>query len=97
MIGPLLAALAFGAPHLAATRTTTPPTIDGRLDDAAWSSAEATSAFTQKFPNDASLWQTYAQTLRASGQLRQSIDAVKRTNPAACGEKPSARRSATPM
>ena len=52
MIGPLLAALAADAPHLVATRTATPPTIDGRLDDAAWSSAEPTSAFTQKFPNE---------------------------------------------
>ena len=41
-------------------------------------SAEAAARGTQKFPNDASLWQTYAQTLRALGQLQQSIGAVKR-------------------
>ena len=40
--------------------------------------SEAAARGTQKFPNDASLWQTYAQALRASGQLQQSIDASKR-------------------
>ncbi|HEY2512043.1 MAG TPA: DUF5916 domain-containing protein, partial [Polyangiaceae bacterium] len=40
------------APHLAAVRVATPPVIDGRLDDAVWAQARATSAFTQKYPND---------------------------------------------
>ncbi len=40
--------------------------------------AEAAARGTQKFPQDASLWQTYAQTLRTTGQLQQSIDAAKR-------------------
>ncbi len=41
-------------------------------------SAEAAARATQKFPNDASLWQLYAQTLRGAGQTQQSIAAAKR-------------------
>ncbi|MSP63192.1 MAG: hypothetical protein EXR72_23205 [Myxococcales bacterium] len=37
-------------PHLPATRTTKPPTIDGRLDDPAWREAAVTDRFTQKLP-----------------------------------------------
>lgn len=40
--------------------------------------SEAAARGTQKFPNDASLWQIYAQTLRSAGQLQQSIAASKR-------------------
>lgn len=36
-----------------ATRTTTPPTIDGRLDDAAWREARVDDRFTQQFPDEA--------------------------------------------
>ncbi len=48
----LLAALDAPVPHLRATFTTTPPSIDGKLDDAVWALADATEAFTQKFPDD---------------------------------------------
>lgn len=40
--------------------------------------AEAAARGTQKFPNDAGMWQLYAQTLRTSGQLQQSIGAARR-------------------
>ncbi len=40
------------APHLRAVRTPSPPVLDGKLDDAVWQRAEASSAFRQKFPND---------------------------------------------
>ncbi len=41
-------------------------------------SAEAAARATRKYPQDAQLWQTYAQTLKAAGQLQQSIVAAKR-------------------
>lgn len=40
--------------------------------------AEAAARGTQKFPNNAALWQLHAQTLRNSGQLQQSIASAKR-------------------
>jgi hypothetical protein len=40
------------APHGAATRTTVPPVVDGRLDDEAWKGATPTSTFTQQIPFD---------------------------------------------
>lgn len=40
--------------------------------------AEAAARGTRKFPNDAGLWQFYAQTLKNSGQLQQSVGAAKR-------------------
>jgi len=40
--------------------------------------AEAAARGTRKFPNDANLWQFYAQTLKNSGQTQQSIAAAKR-------------------
>src|SRR5258708_33633669 len=38
--------------RLHATRTTTPPTIDGRLDDATWKSIPVETRFTQNFPDE---------------------------------------------
>ncbi len=46
------AAVAPPRPHLRAVRTTTPPVIDGVLDDAVWKTAGSSSAFTQKYPNE---------------------------------------------
>lgn len=43
----------IGTPHAVATRASSPPVIDGRLDDAAWARAEVQDDFTQKFPNEA--------------------------------------------
>jgi len=40
------------APHLAAARVTTPPVLDGRLDEAAWQAAPASDTFTQRRPID---------------------------------------------
>jgi hypothetical protein len=40
------------APTTRATRTTTAPTIDGRLDDPAWAQAPVISGFIQNEPND---------------------------------------------
>ncbi len=40
--------------------------------------ADAARRGTDKFPNNTDLWQLYAQTLRGSGQVRESIDAAKR-------------------
>ncbi|MBX7119914.1 MAG: hypothetical protein K1X31_13050 [Gemmatimonadaceae bacterium] len=40
--------------------------------------AETAARATQKFANDADLWQLYAATLKAAGQLQQSIGAAKR-------------------
>jgi hypothetical protein len=37
-------------PRLAATRTTQPPVIDGKLDDPAWRAAAVSDTFTQHFP-----------------------------------------------
>jgi hypothetical protein len=39
-------------PHATATRTTEPPTIDGRLDDAAWAKAVPSDTYTQQYPVD---------------------------------------------
>jgi hypothetical protein len=55
VLSPLLLLLTVGAPappHLAATRTATPPVIDGALDDQAWQDAVPTAAFTQQSPLD---------------------------------------------
>jgi hypothetical protein len=49
-LAPLLAA-AGEPPHFVAKRTSVAPSIDGSLDDPAWRTAPATSAFTQKFPD----------------------------------------------
>jgi tetratricopeptide (TPR) repeat protein len=40
--------------------------------------AETAARATQKFPNDADMWQLYAQVLKNSGQVQQSIAASKR-------------------
>ena len=40
--------------------------------------AEIAARGTQKFPNDADLWQLYAATLKKAGQVQQSIAAAKR-------------------
>jgi tetratricopeptide (TPR) repeat protein len=40
--------------------------------------SEAAARGTQKFPNNAELWQLHAQTLRAAGQLQQSIASATR-------------------
>ncbi len=45
-----LAAEARAEPVLHATRTRTPPVIDGKLDDAVWRSAPAVTAFVQRRP-----------------------------------------------
>ena len=39
--------------------------------------AEAARRGTTKFPNNAELWQLYAQTLRNSGQMRESVAAAR--------------------
>ncbi|HYE57290.1 MAG TPA: carbohydrate binding family 9 domain-containing protein, partial [Rhodothermales bacterium] len=44
-------ALALPRPTLAATRTATPPRIDGDLDDAVWAQAPVVSDFTQRQPD----------------------------------------------
>jgi hypothetical protein len=51
-----LAAAALGTPprpELNAVRVVDPPVLDGKLDDVAWTKAEASTAFVQKFPNEA--------------------------------------------
>lgn len=40
--------------------------------------AETAARATQKFPKDADLWQLYAQVLKNSGQVQQSIAAARR-------------------
>ncbi|HEY6464181.1 MAG TPA: DUF5916 domain-containing protein, partial [Polyangiaceae bacterium] len=40
------------APHLRATRITTPPVLDGKLDEAVWKLAPPAASFRQKVPND---------------------------------------------
>ena len=40
--------------------------------------AEMAARATQKFPNDAELWQFYAQMLKKAGQVQQSIAAARR-------------------
>ncbi|MCA1664736.1 MAG: carbohydrate binding family 9 domain-containing protein, partial [Myxococcales bacterium] len=39
-------------PHLQAVRVSEPPTLDGKLDDAAWRAAPVMDSFVQKFPNE---------------------------------------------
>jgi hypothetical protein len=39
-------------PHAQAVRAEHPPVVDGRLDDAVWTSAPEQDDFTQKFPNE---------------------------------------------
>jgi hypothetical protein len=39
-------------PRVAATRTTQPPIIDGKLDDATWRAAAMSDTFTQHFPDE---------------------------------------------
>ncbi len=41
------------APRLVATRTSKPPDIDGKLDDAVWQAARVETSFTQNFPDEA--------------------------------------------
>ncbi|HVZ87786.1 MAG TPA: DUF5916 domain-containing protein [Polyangia bacterium] len=41
-----------GQPHLTAVHTSTPPLIDGRLDDVAWREAPGAGDFTQWYPFD---------------------------------------------
>ena len=48
----LAAAATGGAPSLRAERTDKPPVVDGRVDEAVWSKAQGSSAFTQKVPVD---------------------------------------------
>jgi len=48
----LVLALAPASLHVRASKTATPPTIDGRLDDAAWKAAESSDSFTQSYPTD---------------------------------------------
>lgn len=52
MIPGLFLALDSEPPHLVAAPARTPPAIDGKLDEAAWNDAPATTAFTQKFPSE---------------------------------------------
>jgi len=47
----LLALTSAASPHLAAARIATPPVLDGRLDDLAWTRIQGSDAFTQKLPN----------------------------------------------
>lgn len=47
----LLATQALSAPPALATRTATPPTLDGRLDDAVWARAKVHGDFVQHFPH----------------------------------------------
>ncbi len=58
-LAPLLSALALAAPvelpprpHILATRTATPPKIDGRLDDQVWKTAPLYDNFTQHQPDE---------------------------------------------
>jgi len=39
-------------PHITATRTATPPVVDGHLDDGVWSAAQPSDAFVQHFPDE---------------------------------------------
>lgn len=52
MLPLLLAAPTLEPPHFVAARASTPPTIDGRIDEAAWKAAPSASSFTQKFPHE---------------------------------------------
>jgi hypothetical protein len=47
---PLSAAASAEGPSVHAARASAPPSIDGKLDDAVWSSAPPSAAFTQKAP-----------------------------------------------
>jgi uncharacterized protein DUF5916/cellulose/xylan binding protein with CBM9 domain len=49
---PILPAVLALAPHIQALRAADPLDLDGRLDEAAWSRAEASADFTQKRPRE---------------------------------------------
>jgi len=52
VVAAVLVALYVPKPHAIATLTTSPPFLDGALDDTAWGLAVATDSFTQKSPTD---------------------------------------------
>jgi len=49
---PVIPAALPPRPHITATRTPQPPTIDGRLDDAVWATAAPSDSFVQHYPDE---------------------------------------------
>jgi hypothetical protein len=70
-------------PHLIATRTATPPKIDGRLDDVAWRAAVPTDAFTQHYPDEgaAPSEQTEVRVLYDDHNLYVGVDCSQLHSP----------------
>lgn len=76
-----LSGFSFAGPTLRATRVrSTAPTIDGRLDDAVWQFASASSDFTQKFPQPGGLptEPTIVRILYDDDALYVGIDCIQR-------------------
>jgi hypothetical protein len=81
----LLAAATVGPPAppvLRAERTDRPPALDGRTDDAVWKKAAASSAFTQKVPEDgkAPSEPTTVRILYDDAAIYVAIDCVQKTS-----------------
>jgi Domain of unknown function (DUF5916)/Carbohydrate family 9 binding domain-like len=70
-------------PHLIATRTATPPKIDGRLDDAAWRAAVPSGGFTQHYPEEgaAPSEQTEVRVLYDDRNLYVGVDCPQLHSP----------------
>ena len=79
----LAAVVATASPHYRAVRAPRAPVIDGRLDEAAWSAAPATAAFTQKFPAEgkAPVEPTTLRVLYDDDAVYVAFDCVQTTAP----------------
>ncbi|MET0595233.1 MAG: DUF5916 domain-containing protein, partial [Polyangiaceae bacterium] len=82
----LAAALtATPSPRLNAVRVVDPPLLDGRLDDAAWTKAEPSTTFVQKFPKegDAPSERTTLRIVYDDANVYVSFDCEQKTVPVA--------------
>jgi hypothetical protein len=68
---------------LVAVRVVKGPELDGRLDDEVWLSAQRSSAFTQKFPNELSApsEETTVRVVYDDTAVYVAVDCVQRTTP----------------
>jgi hypothetical protein len=79
----VLAAAALTPPEIVAVRTSSPPVIDGRLDDESWQLADASDEFTQKLPFEgaAPSEPTTLRVLYDQHALYVSFDCTQRKTP----------------
>ncbi len=72
-----------GRPVIRAERTSASPVVDGRLDEAAWQKAPASSGFTQKLPEDgvAPAEPTVVRVLYDDSAIYVGIECTQKTSP----------------